>query len=186
MSNFDDHPTVRQVRKMAASKTHDPRGSIESMALRAFALERGADDCGFVSIENPALSGERDHVLRCFPATRTLMAIVRRMNREQVRSPARSLANLEFHEAGVDVDAIARDVVRHLGHRGIRAVNSAMAFPMELDRFPGRGWVVSHKIVAQAAGLGKMGIHRSLIHPKFGSFVLLGIVLLDVSYIWRD
>ena len=53
-----------------------------------------------------------------------------------------------------------------------------MAFPMEMERFPERGWIVSHKRVAEAAGLGKMGIHRSLIHPKFGSFVLLGTVLI--------
>lgn len=54
----------------------------------------------------------------------------------------------------------------------------AMAFPMEMDGFPERGWVVSHKRAAEAAGLGKMGIHRSLIHPRFGSFVLLGTVLI--------
>ena len=49
---------------------------------------------------------------------------------------------------------------------------------MEMDNFPERGWVVSHKRVAEAAGLGRMGIHRSLIHPKFGSFVLLATVLV--------
>ena len=117
----------------------------------------------------PALGEERDHVVRAFPGTRTLLAIVCRMHRGPVRSPARSLANLEFHRAGNDVDEIARK---------IGAVNAAVAFPMELDQFPGRGWIVSHKIVAQAAGLGRMGIHRSLIHPKYGSFVLLGTVLI--------
>src|SRR5262249_55206613 len=29
------------------------------------------------------------------------------------------------------------------------------------------------------AGLGHMGIHRNLIHPKFGNFVLLGTVLMS-------
>jgi sugar lactone lactonase YvrE len=29
------------------------------------------------------------------------------------------------------------------------------------------------------AGLGHMGIHRNLIHPQFGNFVLLGTVLMD-------
>ncbi|MDF0518663.1 4Fe-4S binding protein [Bradyrhizobium yuanmingense] len=28
------------------------------------------------------------------------------------------------------------------------------------------------------AGLGRMGIHRSIIHPKFGSFMVLGTILL--------
>jgi hypothetical protein len=40
--------------------------------------------------------------------------------------------------------------------------------------FPGKIWVVSHKPLAVAAGLGHMGIHRNVIHPKFGNFILLG------------
>ena len=50
---------------------------------------------------------------------------------------------------------------------------------MEMDRFPGKIWVVGHKPVAVAAGLGMMGIHRNVIHPKFGNFILLGTVLID-------
>ena len=57
-------------------------------------------------------------------------------------------------------------------------MNPAMGFPMEMDRFPGKVWVVSHKPVAVAAGLGQMGIHRNVIHPKFGNFILLGTVLI--------
>ena len=54
-----------------------------------------------------------------------------------------------------------------------------MGFPMEMDEFPGKLWVVSHKPVAVAAGLGVMGIHRNVIHPRFGNFILLGTILLD-------
>jgi NAD-dependent dihydropyrimidine dehydrogenase PreA subunit len=50
---------------------------------------------------------------------------------------------------------------------------------MEMDRFPGKIWVVSHKPVAVAAGLGRMGIHRNVIHPRFGNFILLGTVISD-------
>jgi Fe-S-cluster-containing hydrogenase component 2 len=42
-------------------------------------------------------------------------------------------------------------------------------------------WVVSHKPIAVEAGLGHMGIHRNLIHPKFGNFVLLGTVLTELE-----
>jgi len=103
------------------------------------------------------------------------------MNREPVRSPARSVANLEFHQVGEQVDEVARRIVEAMERRGIRALNPAMAFPMEMQRFPGKMWLVSHKPVAVAAGLGRMGIHRNLIHPKFGNFVLLGTVLLDAE-----
>ncbi len=60
----------------------------------------------------------------------------------------------------------------------MNALNPSMGFPMEMDGFPGKIWVVSHKPVAVAAGLGRMGIHRNVIHPKFGNFVLLGTVLV--------
>jgi ferredoxin len=53
-------------------------------------------------------------------------------------------------------------------------------------RFPERIWVVGHKPVAVAAGLGHMGIHRNVIHPKFGNFVLLGTVLLDAEATSQD
>jgi ferredoxin len=56
-----------------------------------------------------------------------------------------------------------------------------MGFPMEMDRFPDKTWVVGHKPVAVAAGLGRMGIHRNVIHPRFGNFILLGTVLMDAE-----
>jgi len=61
-----------------------------------------------------------------------------------------------------------------------------MGFPMEMDRFPGKVWVVSHKPVAVAAGLGHMGIHRNVIHPKFGNLILLGTVLMDAEVTQYD
>src|SRR5262249_9379335 len=65
---------------------------------------------------------------------------------------------------------------------GIRAVNPAMGFPMEMVNVgAGKIWIVSHKTVAVAAGLGHMGIHRNVIHPKFGNFILLGTVLVDAT-----
>ena len=98
------------------------------------------------------------------------------MNREPVRSPTRSVANEEFHSTYDHVNETARAIVRALDEHGIPACNSVAAFPMEMD-LP-KIMMVQHKPIAVEAGLGRMGIHRSVIHPKFGSFVLLGTVLL--------
>lgn len=78
-----------------------------------------------------------------------------RMNREPIRSPARSVANLEFHRTGDHVNDVAGEIVRRLEDRGIRAMNAPVGFPMETSDFPGKIWVVSHKPVAVAAGLGQ-------------------------------
>ncbi|MGJ5067502.1 SCP2 sterol-binding domain-containing protein [Bradyrhizobium sp. SZCCHNS3002] len=155
-----------------------PPSRLSASELLDLARTCGADDCGLASIDDPGLAEDRPHILAAFPKTRTLLVLVGRMHREPVRSPARSVANLEFHRSGDHIDEVARGIVRVLEDRGIRALNPAMAFPMEMDRFPERGWIVSHKRAAEAAGLGRMGIHRSVIHPRFGSFILLGTVLI--------
>jgi ferredoxin len=161
-------------------KESAPRQEVEK--LRQLCLEAGADDVGFVDLERSELADERDHILRFFPHTKSLVSFVLRMNREPIRSPARSVANVEFHQTGDRVNETAHRIVAVLGDRGVRAINPAMGFPMEMDRVGnGRIWVVSHKLIAVAAGLGHMGIHRNVIHPKFGNFILLGTVLMDAE-----
>ena len=72
-------------------------------------------------------------------------------------------------------------IVKALEARGARAGYPPVGFPMEADDWPGKMWVISHKPVAVAAGLGRMGIHRNVIHPKFGNFILLGTVAIDLD-----
>jgi epoxyqueuosine reductase QueG len=153
-------------------------GALTLAALRQLCLDQGADDAGVVALERPELDDQRADIQRFYPATKTLLSLVCRMNREPIRSPARSVANTEFHQSGDWVNDIARRVVTALERQGIRAINPPMGFPMEADRWPGKLWAVSHKPVAVAAGLGQMGIHRNVIHPKFGNFILLGTVLI--------
>ncbi len=173
------HPTVIRIRQQETSIVEVDNQTLDADWLRKLVLDAGADDVGFVQISRPELDDQRDDILRAFPRTKTLISFVVRMNREPIRTPSRSVANLEFHHVGDEVNEIGRKLVRTLEDRGIRALNPAMGFPMEMDKFPGKIWVVSHKPVAVAAGLGKMGIHRNVIHPKFGNFILLGTVLID-------
>src|SRR5262245_15548241 len=181
---IDNHPTVRH----HLAKAHPARGPepLDAEWLRALARECGADDAGLVAIDRPELDDQREEILSRYPWTKTLLSFVRRMSREPVRSPARSIANLEFHHKGEEVNEIALRIVGRLEAEGVRAVSPAMGFPMEMMRFPERIWVVAHKPVAVAAGLGHMGIHRNVIHPKFGNFVLLGTVLLDADATGQD
>ena len=173
-----EHPTITAIRARSSKAPTSPP-PINAETLRQLCLEAGADDVGFVEIDRPALAEERPHIMAAFPATRTVVSFVCRMNREPIRSPARSLANTEFHHTNDHVTEVGHAVVRALEARGIRAVNVTAGFPMEMQNFPGRLWVISHKIAAEAAGLGRMGIHRNVIHPRFGSFMLLGSVLLE-------
>lgn len=183
---LEDHPTVQRIRLKMLTPARPREESLDATWLRQTVLDAGADDVGFVEIGRPALDDQREDILKAFPQTKTLISFVVRMNREAVRTPARSIANTEFHHSGEEVNEIARHVVQVLEERGIRATNPAMGSPMEMGQFPGKIWVVSHKPVAVAAGLGMMGIHRNVIHPKFGNFILLGTILLDTEVSQRS
>ena len=180
MAKFTHHPTVRRFyEKMQSSAEVAEPLKLENEGLRKICFDAGAEDVGFVSIDRPELDSQRDDILRYFPETKSLISFVCRLNRTPIRSTPRSLANLEFHHIGDKVNEVGNRIVATLEQKGVRAANPSMGFPMEMALYPEKIWVVSHKPVAAAAGLGHMGINRNLIHPKFGNFILLGTILLD-------
>lgn len=175
--SLSEHPTVQRLLERKRDATA-PRGLSED-ALRQLCLDCGADDVALLSVDDPAIAAQVPDIQRILPEARTVVSFVCQMNREPVRATVRSIANQEFHETYDSVNETARTFVRRLQDQGFRAVNAVAAFPMEQDKFPAKTWALSHKPIAVAAGLGKMGVHRCVIHPKFGSFVLLGTVLLE-------
>ncbi len=179
VADMKKHPTVVRYYESSAQSATLDNETLDYEWIRELCLEAGADDVGVISIERSELDDQRDDILSAFPHAKTMISFVARMNREPIRTPARSLANIEFHHTGDKVAETAHHIVSALEARGIRALNAAMGFPMEMDKFPGKTWVVSLKPVAVAAGLGHMGIHRNVIHPKFGNFILLGAVMID-------
>jgi ferredoxin len=183
MAQLSEHPTVRQFRaKEATDVARSAPESLECEWLRQVCLEAGADDAGFVDMNRPEIADQRAEILSLLPRTQTLVSLVMRMNRENIRTPARSIANLEFHHTTDETNEVARKIVAELERIGVRAINGGAAgFPMEADRWGAKMWVVSHKPIAVAAGLGRIGIHRNVIHPKFGNFILLGTVLVDAK-----
>jgi Fe-S-cluster-containing hydrogenase component 2 len=172
---LNDHPTARHLRDHPSPA---PPDRLDGAWLRDLALQAGADDVAVIPLDHPDLEGERRFILEALPGTQALVCVVVRMARAPVRSPTRSVANGEFHRAGDRVGEVGDAVVHALERLGVAALHPSVGFPMEMDRFPGRTWVVSHKIAAQAAGLGRIGLHRNLIHPEFGSFILLTTVLV--------
>ena len=184
MVAFAEHPTVQTMRaRAAAGVLPEVPSVVDAEWLRNLCLEVGADDAGFVAIESPDIAGQKSEILGAFAATKAMISFVCRMNRENIRTPARSVANVEFHRSGDQINDTARHIVLKLQDLGIAARNGApVGFPMEADRWGAdKMWVVSHKPIAVAAGLGRMGIHRNVIHPKFGNFILLGTILIGTE-----
>src|SRR4051794_17561801 len=116
---LDDHPTVQQIRQQARPSGATQHEPLDAGWLKQLVRDAGADDVGFVEIGRPALDDQREDILKAFPHAKTLISFVVRMNREAIRTPSRSVSNTEFHHTGVEVDDIARSVVRTLEDRGI-------------------------------------------------------------------
>jgi hypothetical protein len=93
-NKLDDHPTVVQVRQRdrAAARPAEP---LDASWLRQACLDAGADDVGFVEIDRPEIADQRADLEAALPGVRTLISFVSRMNRENIRTPMRSVANLE-------------------------------------------------------------------------------------------
>lgn len=180
--NLDDHPTVKWYRQQEATRgIADRPTKLDPARLKALCIEAGADDAGFVEIDRPAIADQRNEHLDVFPATRTLICITYRLHRENTRTVAHSVTKLEFQQAWKDANHTARTIASRLQGRGFRALNLPVGFPMEIERWPGKMWLSTDKVNATEAGLGRMGRNRLVLHPRFGSNIVLGTILTDAE-----
>jgi epoxyqueuosine reductase QueG len=163
-------------RRRSMSKSN---GIYSSVAIKRICLDAGADDVGLVDLDRDSLSMEREGILHVYSLTRSVISIVMANNRENMQSPARYVANEEFHHTGDRTSSVSREILRRLNRLGIRGVVVNKDFPMAMDRYPGKIWDVSHKIMAVEAGLGHMGMNRLVLHPKYGSCVQLESILVN-------
>jgi epoxyqueuosine reductase QueG len=52
---------------------------------------------------------------------------------------------------------------------------------MDMNRWPGKTWDVSHKTIAVEAGIGVMGLNRLVLSPRFGSAILLNSIFINAQ-----
>jgi len=156
-----------------------PNGIYSALTIKKICIDAGADDVGLVDIDRDSLCKEKEGILHVYSHTRSIISIIIANNRENIQSPARYVANEEYHHTGDRISSVARDILRRLNQIGIRGVVVNKDWPMAMDRYPGKIWDVSHKIMAVEAGLGNMGINRLVLHPKYGSCVQLESVLVN-------
>src|SRR2546423_6902004 len=174
MAQLAEHPTVKHFYEVTVDRAETSLPQVlDAASLRRICLDAGADDVGFVERGRPEIADQEADIESVFPKTRTLISFVMRMNRENIRTPARSISNLEFHHTTDETNEVARRIVSALEEIGIGAINGgAVGFPMEADRWGSKMWVISHKPVAVAAGRRREGVHRYVGSPEVVDFVL--------------
>jgi epoxyqueuosine reductase QueG len=175
---LNDHPTVQKYLK---TKKKPAAEVVDYQWLREIVLDAGADDVGFVEVDREDLGGQKDDIQRAFPRTKSIISFACRLNMPQMQSADRSLADVEFIVLESEMERVSRRIVKILREKGIGAVVPTESFPQDMLKWPGKMWTVSHKPIAAAAGLGKIGHHRLLIHPVYGSYICIGTMLIDVA-----
>ena len=176
--NLEDHPTVKKYRQLKKAPQQDV---IDYGWLKELMLKCGADDTGFVEVAREGIKTDLEDILRAYPAVKSVISYVCRVNRLHFNSADRSLADVEFVAIESEMERISRKVIKELAAKGIGAVVPSENFPMDMLKWPGKMWTVSHKQVAVAAGMGHLGHHRLLIHPTFGNYICLGTILIDTA-----
>ena len=129
-----------------------------------------------------ALSVQKGGILEAFPLTRSIISLAFKLNREPLRTSCHSLTSLEFAHAWEHANSSARQLVKHLQAMGVAALNLSAGFPYEVDRWPGNTFIASDKPIAVEAGLGKMGLNRLVLHPDFGSNIVLCTILVAADF----
>jgi hypothetical protein len=172
-----DHPTALKylrAKEAAAAQLAIETGEeaatavltpLSAAKLRQIALDAGADDVAFVSVDAELLASEKPYLEAVLTGARSLIAFCVRQNRANMKSAHKSVMNLDFHATTEETDHVGRRIALALQDMGVAAIHPPTGFPMEQTDFPIRPWVISHKEVAEASGLGRMGVHRSVIHP---------------------
>lgn len=177
---LDEHPTVKRYReKLTANPPSLSQSNLDAEWLKNIAIDAGADDVALVEIDRPEIAAFQKDILEIFPRTQSLMSIVCKLHPENIRCVSRDISDLEFLQTFEKTNAVARRITKTLHEKGVGALYPSSGFPMNLSRWPGKMWPVSHKPIAVAGGLGKLGHHRLLIHPRFGNFVVLNTLLID-------
>jgi len=127
---LNNHPTVRRYHERnAAGSPHVAAPKLNAQELSEICLGAGVDDVGFVEISNALLADQKADILNVFPWTRTLISFVGRISRENLRSPARSIASLELHLVEERLTQAAHTLVAALERKGVRAASPAVGFP---------------------------------------------------------
>src|SRR5437867_3735898 len=142
-----------------------------------------ADDVGVVSIDHPALAHEREEILYVYPHTRSLVVMIAEENKPSLQSRYLPTANHELYECEERLFKWGHDVIRYIGSLGGEGLTTTIGWPQEVSvRWADKIWPLSHKLVAQAAGLGIIGTSRNFLHRKCGAYCLIDTVLTNLEF----
>lgn len=161
------------------------RGVLSPIPLAAFKREVAtwADDVGVVSLDHPAIAHEREEVRYVYPHARSLVCVIGEENKAAMQSRYLPSANTELYRCEERLWEMGRRTVKLINRLGGEGLTTTIGWPQEVgQRWADKIWPLSHKLVAQAAGLGVIGTSRNFLHPRFGAYCLIDTVVTNLEF----
>lgn len=141
------------------------------------------DDVGVVSVHDPALAHEFAEIRYVYPHAQSLICLIAEENKAAMQSRYLPTANHELYTTEERLFAAGRDTIKYLGTIGGAGVTTTVGWPQEVSvRWADKIWPLSHKLVAQAAGLGVIGLSRNFLHKKYGAYCLIDTVVTNLEF----
>jgi ferredoxin len=92
-------------------------------------------------------------------------------------------ANHELYSCEERLFAWGHATIKLLRSLGAEGLTTTIGWPQEVSqRWADKIWPLSHKLVAQAAGLGIIGTSRNFLHRRFGAYCLIDTVLTNLEF----
>lgn len=150
--------------------------------LKATLLEF-VDDVGLVSIDDPAIAHEFEEIRYVYPHARSLIVIISEENKPSLQSRYLPTANHELYQCEERLFSWGSKAIEILKRYGADALTTTVGWPQEVSqRWSDKIWPLSHKLVAQAAGLGVIGTSRNFLHERFGAYCLIDTIVTNLEF----
>jgi len=150
--------------------------------IHEFALSIGLDDVGFASVSDYN-SPRTTKIEEIFPGAKSMVIMVMR-EMSHCESPNPQIAM----SGRIDIMEFGRHCTFSLSKFietkcGGKAMGIPLSYPLEMDPAKNMGVVadISLRHAAVAAGLGALGRHNLVIHPRLGSQIVFCGILTDLE-----
>jgi len=163
----------------------EPRWVQSGVSAEAFIahVAEFADDVGIISIDDPAIAHEVDEVRWVYPDARTLICLIGRENPAAMQSRYLPTANHELYSCEERIFEMGRKTIDYVESLGGAGLTTTIGWPQEVSqRWADKIWPLSHRLVAQAAGLGVIGLSRNFLHREFGAYCLIDTVITNLEF----
>lgn len=149
--------------------------------LQELAIAQGAELFGVCSIEKEAERFHKDIRERA-RSLKYAISIGIPLSREvfdTITNGPNDIYKTHYRQANIILDNISFFLAKHIERRNYRAIPIAASFTVDEKMQTGH---LSHKWIAELAGLGWRGRNNLLVTKKYGSAVRLTTVLTDMPF----